>query len=41
VLTDESIYEPPKRLEEAVKERGLKEEFDVLPLGGTFVVKLT
>ncbi|KAG0746829.1 hypothetical protein G6F57_002351 [Rhizopus arrhizus] len=41
VLTDESIYEPPKRLEEAVKERGLKEEFDVLPLGGTFIVKLT
>ncbi|RCH84068.1 hypothetical protein CU097_006855 [Rhizopus azygosporus] len=42
VLTDEHIYEPPKRLEAAMKERGLdQKEFDVLPLGGTFVTKAT
>ncbi|KAI8637285.1 beta-lactamase superfamily domain-containing protein, partial [Parasitella parasitica] len=37
VLTDEPVQDPPKRLEAAMKQRGLNEaDFGVLPLGGSF-----
>ncbi|KAI8883930.1 Metallo-hydrolase/oxidoreductase, partial [Backusella circina FSU 941] len=36
-LTDEPIYEPPKRLESVLKQRGLKtEDFGVLSIGDTY-----
>ncbi|CAO3679746.1 unnamed protein product [Rhizopus stolonifer] len=40
VLTDESVYDPPERLQKASKELGLNEkEFDVVRLGETFVTR--
>ncbi|KAG2207524.1 hypothetical protein INT47_004274 [Mucor saturninus] len=39
ILTDEPLFEPPKRLKAAMEKRGLDaQHFNVLPLGGTFTV---
>lgn len=41
VLTDEPVFEPPKRLKAAMERRGLDvEDFNVLPLGGTFSISI-
>ncbi|KAI9364161.1 beta-lactamase superfamily domain-containing protein [Pilaira anomala] len=41
VLTDEPLFEPPKRLKAAMEKRGLDgQDFNVLPLGGTHSITI-